>query len=380
MKVVKCMLMVALCLCLCGCQLLSSGSHIYVAEHKPASTGGNGQGMSVSNYAQLYDALVGLVSSGAQQQTISVDGYDKQRLASDLKKVVTEVQTCDPIAAFAVTEIQCTLGTASGTDAVSVQILYSRDRTELSQIVAVADNEEARGVIEQSLNACDTGVLLYIADYTSVDFVQIVEDYGLAHPEYVMEQPQVAVGVYPERGKSRVVELKYAYHTSRDSLKNMQNQVSPVFRSAVLYVSGDAAAEEKYSQLYSFLVERYDYTIASSTTPTYSLLRHGVGDSKAFAAVYASMCRQAGLDCRVVSGNRGEKNWYWNIVRLDGIYYHIDLLSLEDPGVFSVHSDETMRTSGYMWDFDAYPVCGYDPVAECPVGITVNFFFLIMKK
>ena len=44
-------------------------------------------------------------------------------------------------------------------------------------------------------------------------------------------------------------------------------------------------------------MERYDYRIETSITPAYSLLRHGVGDSRAFAVVYAAMCQQAGLEC-----------------------------------------------------------------------------------
>ena len=72
--------------------------------------------------------------------------------------------------------------------------------------------------------------------------------------------------------------------------------MKPVFESAVLYVSGDGAEKQKFSQLYAFLMERFDYKVETSITPAYSLLRHGVGDSRAFATVYAAMCRLAGLE------------------------------------------------------------------------------------
>lgn len=369
MKLWKSVLAIALCLCLCGCERLTSGSHIHVADHPLTPTTGSGQNVSVANYGQLYDALVQMVANGTTQQIISVERYDKARLETDLQRVSEEVPAKDPIAAYAVTEIRCTIGTASGTDALSVEITYLHDRTQIRQIISVADNAKAQEAIAQSLNACDTGVVLYIEDYDPADFTQMVEDYALDYPEYVMEQPEVTVSIYPESGKSRVVELKFGYHTSREALKNMQNQVSPVFRSAALYVSGDAAAEEKYSQLYSFLTERYDYTIETSITPAYSLLRHGVGDCRAFAAVYAAMCRQAELECWVVSGSRAGENWYWNIVNMDGIYYHVDLLSSDDGGVFLVHDDGQMRETGYLWDFDAYPICGQPTTPDEPEDI-----------
>lgn len=366
MKFAQCFMALVLCLCLCGCDFMNNGSHVYVQYHEPESTAGNTQNVSAETYQQLYDALARMIEKGTDQQIISVERYDKQCLEADLDKVSQDLLSSHPIAAYAVQEIRCTVGTVSGGDALSVQITYLHDEAQIRQILRVEDAAGAGDMIAQSLNACDPGVVLYIQNYAPTDFTQIVENYAMEHPEYVMEQPQVAVSIYPETGDSRVVEIKFAYHTSRESLKNMQNQVSPVFRSAVLYVSGDAAEKEKYSQLYSFLMERYDYTIETSITPTYSLLRHGAGDCRAFATVYAAMCRQAGLDCQVVSGNRSGENWYWNIVCMDGVYFHVDLLSETDGSVFLPHGDAEMRENGYLWDFDAYPACPQDPKQDTP--------------
>ena len=361
----KCCFIMALCLCLCGCSLLTRGSHIYVGEHQNPSTAVGSQNVNARNYQQLYKALEIMVKKGEDQKIIFVKQYDKQQLEADLKQAVDTICAEYPIAAYAVKEIQCTVGTVSGEDAVSVQVVYLRDQAQIRQIISVADNQAAREEIVRSLNNCESGLLLYIEAYASVDFTQMVKEHALAYPENVMEQPQVSVNIYPETGESRVVELKFTYETNRDALKNMQNQVSPVFRSAVLYVSGDAAEAEKFSQLYSFLMERYDYTIASSVTPAYSLLRHGVGDCRAFAMVYAAMCRQAGLECLVVSGNRAGEDWYWNIVNMDGVYYHMDLLSVGDGGIFQGHNDTQMQADGYLWNFEAYPQC-QPPAPEEP--------------
>ncbi len=94
-----------------------------------------------------------------------------------------------------------------------------------------------------------------------------------------MELPQLSVGTYPELGPSRVMEMKFTYQTSRDALRSMQNQVQRVFASASLYISRDDAQAQKFAQLFSFLMERFDYELEASITPTYSLLCHGVGIS-----------------------------------------------------------------------------------------------------
>ena len=168
-----------------------------------------------------------------------------------------------------------------------------------------------------------------------------------------MEVPQVICEVYPDTGENRVGSLKFTYQNSRMNLRQMQTQVQPIFNSAVLYASG-GSDYQKLSRLYSFLMERFaEYQIKTSLTPAYSLLRHGVGDAKAFAVVYAAMCQEAGLDCRVVSGTRWGEQWYWNMVLDEGVYYHVDLLRSNEVGAFHEWTDADME--GYVWDYSAYP-------------------------
>ena len=132
----------------------------------------------------------------------------------------------------------------------------------------------------------------------------------------------------------------------------MQNQVQRVFSSAELYVNSDATDSQKYSQLYTFLMERYDYTIGTSITPAYSLLVHGVGDSEAFATVYRAMCRQAGLECEMISGTKNGEPWHWNLIYVEDQWLHVDLLEASAQGEFQSLESEAMQ--GYVWDYSAY--------------------------
>lgn len=196
------------------------------------------------------------------------------------------------------------------------------------------------------------GIVLLVEEYKVRDYTQFVQDYAQENPQTVMETPQVTEAVYGSGG-SRVVELVFAYQNSRDSLRRMQTQVQPVFDSAVLYVSGDDADRQKYAQLYAFLMEPFDYKLETSITPAYSLLRHGVGDSRAFATVYAAMCRDAGLECLVVAGTHAGEPWTWNLVLDDGQHYHVDLLRCSESGEFRKFPDAEMGE--YVWDYSMYP-------------------------
>lgn len=348
----------ALCVLLSGCSNVFDGHYSSVKPHQQQSTSSANQNVSASNYTQLYSALVKMIEAGRVDGVISVVNYDQDQVTPDMDRVVGEIMSRNPIAAYAVESVSFELGKSGGQAALDVDIVYTHNRTEILKIKQVSGVDEAKPVIASALNQCEADIVIQIRNYKDTDFIQMVESYALDNPQYVMELPQVTVNIYPESGTNRVVELRFTYQTSRESLRSMQEQVQPVFASATLYVSGDAAEGEKYSQLYSFLKERYDYQIDASITPTYSLLRHGVGDSRAFAVVYAAMCRQAGLECQVVSGTRNGESYYWNIVCDGGIYYHVNLLE----GSYKERTDEQM--TGFVWDFDAYPACGIDPGNE----------------
>lgn len=343
------------CMMLCGCADLLDGSYVSVKPYQQQSASTGGETVSVSNFAQLYSALVELIDDGREEGVIFVGNYDQDQVTSDMDRAISESFARSPITAYAVESVEYELGKSGGQAALAVSIEYIHDRTEIRKIKQVDGIGEAKEVISSALNQCEVGIVMMIRGYEETDFVQVVENYAMDNPQYVMEQPQVTVGIYPESGMNRVVELRFTYQTSRESLKSMQEQVQPVFTSAALYVSGDAQEQEKYAQLSAFLMERYDYQLSTSITPAYSLLRHGVGDSKAFAMVYAAMCRQAGLECQVVFGTRNAESHYWNIICDNGIYYHVDLLS----GSFAERTDDQM--TGYVWDYSAYPACGTAP-------------------
>ena len=213
---------------------------------------------------------------------------------------------------------------------------------------------EVRRILTQQLDDCSAGVVLYFDTAEQIDYAQIVEDYALENPLTVMEKPDISVSLYPEGGQPQIVELKFSYQTSRGELKTMQNKVSPVFSSAQQYVNGNWTEAEKCLRLYSFLMDRYEYNIQTSITPAYSLLLHGVGDSRAFATVYAAMCRQAGIECQVVPGTRDGATWVWNVVRINGKYYFLDLLRCKQSGVFTLYEQNQMEN--YVWDYSAYPI------------------------
>ena len=317
--------------------------------------------VSASNQQELCSALETVVAAGTQTAVIKVGEYPQDELDMGVRLAVWYTEVSYPIGAFAVEKIDYEIGTSGGEPTVAVTVTYHRSQSELQRIRKAADMTEAAEEVRGALGRCDAGIVMMVESYSQQDMTQVVEDYASDYPQIVMEIPKVAEYVYGS-GDGRVVELTFTYQNSRDDLKTMQAQVEPVFDSAVLYVSSNAQQRQKYAQLYAFLMERFDYKVETSLTPAYSLLHHGVGDSKAFAQVYAAMCRGAGLNCMTVTGTCNAEPRTWNIVQEDGAYYHVDLLYCNSINAYQTRLDSEME--GYVWDYSAYPVCDGVPVAE----------------
>lgn len=348
---------------LCGCAL-PDGSYVSVTPHHEQLSGVQSDSLRASKYSELRNLLAELVGTGAETIVIQVPEYDKATLENGMVNAIHYISDILPVGAYAIDKADYEIGTSGGQPAVLVNISYLHGRSELRLIREAKNMDETVAIIQKALADCDDKVVISVQNYEDLDIVQMVADYASENPNVVMEMPSVAVGSYPDWGIRRVLELKFTYQTSRESLRSMQEQVGRIFDSAALYVNQNATDSQKFAQLYTFLTERSpEYKIETSITPSYSLLNHGVGDGKAFATVYAAMCRNAGLDCRVVSGTRSGEAWYWNLICDSGVYYHVDLQESREAGNLLRHTDKEM--SGYVWDYSAYPASGIaDPVTE----------------
>ena len=341
-------LMVLSVLLLTGCGFWMNGEQLYVTPHRGNLQQVSDEIVDVQTYQQMRDALVQKIETGSSDLVVSVSSFDETTADFYVSTAVSHILKNTPIGAYAVEDITYEIGINRGKQVIAFHMTYRHSVGEIMQIKTAATQEDAITHITNTLNACDSLLVFYAKPYTDMDIALLVEDYANQHPDLVMEQPLVRVMVYPNSGQERIVEVSFTYQNSRADLRKMQEQVENIFTSAELYVQ-QTKVKETYTRLYSFLMERNDYTLETSITPAYSLLHHGVGDSRAFANVYGAMCRRVNLDCKVISGTKNGAPWFWNVVRYQGKYYHVDLLSGDS---FQMHKDADM--TGYVWDYSAF--------------------------
>ena len=343
--------MLCITLLLSGCSWLDGEYH----SVKPHASDGNKLSddvVTVSDYIELRDALLEMVTSGRQKSTFYISGFDLSDAEQYMTAAIMHVKRDSAIGAYALDEITYESGNSGGNPAIAVEASYIHGRQEILRIKTVSDTESVKNLLASALRNCDTSLVVKVKDYEKMDVQAFVQEYAAENPHLCMEVPQVAASTYPEQGSERVMEVFFTYQNNKETLKSMQEMVSPIFQAAEVYVRNSDNEAQKYEQLYAFLMERFDYKIETSITPVYSLLRYGVGDSKAVAMVYNIMCQNANLECHVVSGTKNGEAYYWNLIHFDDTDYHVDLLSCAEAEEFQAMIADDM--TGYVWDYSLY--------------------------
>jgi hypothetical protein len=344
-------LMLCITLLLSGCSWLD-GEYHSVKLHASDGNKLSDDVVTVSDYIELRDALLEMVTSGRQQSTFYISGFDLSDAEQYMTAAIMHVKGDSAIGAYALDEITYESGNSGGNPAIAVEASYIHGRQEILRIKTVSDTKSVKNLLTSALRNCETSLVVKVKDYEKMDVQALVKEYAAENPHLCMEVPQVTFSTYPEQGSERVLEVFFTYQNSRETLKMMQDMVLPIFQAAEVYVRDSESEGLKYEQLYAFLMERFDYKIETSITPVYSLLRYGVGDSKAIAMVYNLMCQNANLSCKIVGGTKDGEAYYWNIIHFGNVDYHVDLLECSTAGEFTVMVPEEM--TGYVWDYSDF--------------------------
>lgn len=372
--------LLAALLLLTGCGLVRN-SYVTVYEHRdpyaykeePTTESETEQVeptlQTASNYYAILSILRGFVSDGIEHGQFLIENY-RGDLEQDLQNVFHALKTEDPIGAYAIDYIDYFRTWKGSVCVVTVDAVYRRSTSEIEAIRPVRGNERAMAIIRETLDQLGTSVTLQISGYQEEDLVSSIHRYCLEHPNIIVQMPEISVSIYPETGNVRVVELHFIYDTDRDTLRGMQNEVESVLNSADRYARYAPEELTRLTLVFSYLTSRFPYTEDETDGSVYRLLCEGVGNSESFASITAYLCQRIGVSCIFVEGTRTvsvvdesgvlqseEAPYVWNIVCLDGQYYHIDLQAdaLAGNETCTLLIDEEMN--GYFWNRDAYPTC-----------------------
>lgn len=340
---------------LAGCSALLEREYSSVTPHSTApATEGDPSTLRAESYQELVNALVYLVSTGAEEGTVRLY-VDSDRVESDLEAACLEVVQEDPLGAYAVEFIKYSLSRVVTYSQADVSITYRRTREQVDSIVQATGITAIRGELESALTAFAPECVLRISYFDGdEEFIRALAQQAYRDaPADIPVMPELEVFIYPDSGRQRIVEILLRYPLEPAQLERRKGELAlalDALRWELEGRSGDTPALEAAQRL----LEEGTFDPQGGST-AWDWLHTGQANSEGLSLAMAALCQRLELPCLSAQGELEGEYHCWNLIQTGEGWRHLDLSRLEDP--LALYSDSALSELGYLWDAGALPAC-----------------------
>lgn len=185
--------------------------------------------------------------------------------------------------------------------------------------------------------------------------------------------------------------IKLNYSCTKDEYSEQLSKVDNKFSDILSKLDDTMSEKEKALALHDYLCANFYYDHSLTVFDMYNFVEKGYGVCQAYMSTYTYLLNKVGIETHTVLSN--EINHTWNMVKLDGEYYQIDvtwddynleLLGWANHNNFMLTDTEISNTHGSEWylydDISAtdttYTSCKFKS-SNCPfVVIGGNMFYI----
>ena len=364
MKKLLCVcLLILCCALLVGCGSLFEKEYVSVTDYSPPpqAESNTGERVTVRNLAELKKAITNMVYSGASNGSIAFDPNYEGNAVEDMESACWQVRTQDALCAYCVRAMDYELEKIVNYYESNVSIDYTSYAAELSSIKQLTYSVGLQDILSAAMEENKTRVTLLInISSTTVENVKsMVLELYRKNPTICVREPQLTVYMYSGSGRQRLYDIHIQYGLPEDEVIRCKSQL----KNLDVVRNLDASALDPLHAAFAacrYLTENCVLN-EQATGSCYDALILNESNSEGLALAYVEMCHQLGIDCRIVYGQLGGEDHSWNIVRLDGSFYHVDVSRCYD-GRFRdgfLLDDESMWND-YRWNISSYPSCSGD--------------------
>jgi len=148
------------------------------------------------------------------------------------------------------------------------------------------------------------------------------------------------------------IPLSVSYVTTKEQEDYVSEEVSLILSHEI---TADMTDKEKISKIHEFIINAvsYDYTLVKRSV--YNALHEGETDCQGYALLLNKMLIEVGIENRIVTGDSPGGYHAWNLVNVDGNWYHIDSTNdavnlTANPTKYYMVTDAYLSSKGYTWD------------------------------
>ncbi len=371
---------------LSGCALMLNRDYMIVSSHlEQRGDGGTDNVKTVENYTALKNVILLLVQSGDTEGVIHMTNYSGD-VSRDLPKACLDVTKESPLGAYAVDYIWYKDARMLSYYEVKLSISYRRTLQQIEEIVPVSSPRSFYEEVEKCLAGFSQRLVVQTPYYIESDYdvKKVLSEVYYTVPDAAFGMPKVTVTVYPDSGWRRIIEVELEYSDNISLLRGKSLALDK--RAREIFIEYKAPASPKtystalflFNALSSFarVAEPKDAVAEEPALPAdemsaYGALIKGRATDEGFALAYKKLCDIAGIECIVVDGRYENNAHKWNIIRLDGRYYHVDpalgsaeYRNMTQAGAsdqkpyyeFFLLSDKEISLT-HKWNMSNYPSC-----------------------
>ncbi|MDD7556612.1 dockerin type I domain-containing protein [Ruminococcus sp.] len=176
-----------------------------------------------------------------------------------------------------------------------------------------------------------------------------------------------------------ITKVYFTYNCTADELPGMRAAYEKAKQAILAEVDPAWSQVEKALYLHDAIVATTSYDLTYSNYDAYDVLVTKEAVCQGYALAYMDLMRDAGVDCYYLASD--ELNHAWNMVELDGSFYHVDA-TWDDPTpdqLGTVHhdnflcTDEEIRALGH--DATDWQLNGFNTVPEASDTKFVDSFW-----
>ena len=160
--------------------------------------------------------------------------------------------------------------------------------------------------------------------------------------------------VYEKVGNKATI--KVTYKTTKEQEKYVNTELNKIVNSIISPNMNDF---DKITVINKYLIDRFEYDKSLKSNTAYTALKTGKAICQGYAMAAYKMFNLVGIENRIIIGDLDGVPHGWNLVKLNGKWYHLDVTNNDALGKnnYFLKNDNALKESGFAWKSGNYPIC-----------------------
>jgi|GEM_PF-1184091 len=188
--------------------------------------------------------------------------------------------------------------------------------------------DEAFTMMYEAIDAGEESVDISGLGIGAEDLVGIYGDILNSSPEFFYLENSVSYMYHSSTPEKPVTKVKFRYKIEGDELAAAKTVYEQELYYIVSLFEDVPTDTEKALAVHDYIISSFTYDKEQANFDVYSLFRDRRGVCQAYSLAYVAVLRELGMEAVMVTSD--EMNHAWNLVKVDGNWYHTDL-SFDDP-------------------------------------------------